>query len=116
MSGKNGATPIVVEDYALTLAQERLVVDAQVAVHLLLRRAGLTRSDLAKLLGARELNVDRMLSGNAHNLTLRSLARIFHVLGTRCRVVYDADMRSTEAAEAAKGNAVASAADFEPVT
>lgn len=78
------------EDYELVLAQERLVVDVQVAIQQLLVKRGLRQSDLADLLGVSAARVSQMFGDEARNLTLRTLGRIFHVLGTRC-VVREAD-------------------------
>ena len=78
------------EDYELVLAQERLVVDVQVAIQQLLQKRGLRQGDLAELLGVSAARVSQMFGDEARNLTLRTLGRIFHVLGTRC-VVAEAD-------------------------
>ncbi len=78
------------DDYELILAQERLVVDVQVAIQQLLVKRGLRQGDLAALLGVSPARVSQMFGDEARNLTLRTLGRIFHVLGTRC-VVREAD-------------------------
>ena len=87
------------EDYELILAQERLVVDVQVAIQQLLQRRGLRQGDLAGLLGVSPARVSQMFGDEARNLTLRSLGRIFHVLGTRC-IVREADDDAAETVEA----------------
>lgn len=99
MSGKSktsGGLPAA-DEYALALAQERIVVEAQVAIHRLLRKAGLKQSDLAGLLGVSEARVSQLFGDNARNLTLRTLARVFHVLGSRCRVVDAAELTQAPA-------------------
>lgn len=75
------------DDYALLLAEERLIIEAQVTIQRLLERAGKSQGELAQLLGVSEARVSRMFDANARDLTLRDLARAFHVLGSRCRFV-----------------------------
>lgn len=75
------------DDYALLLAEERLIIEAQVTIQRLLDRAGKNQGELAQLLGMSEARVSRMFSANSRDLTLRNLARAFHVLGSRCRFV-----------------------------
>lgn len=78
------AGDVSVEEYAAIEAEERLVYEAQKAIRNLLKHKGMKAADLARLLGVSEARVSQMLGGEARNLTLRTLARIFHTLGSRC--------------------------------
>jgi transcriptional regulator with XRE-family HTH domain len=62
------------------LVQERLLLEASEAVCRALADRGVTRGDLAKLLGVRASEVTQRLSGG-RNLTLRTLAEMLDALG-----------------------------------
>lgn len=69
------------DEFGRAYAQERLIVDAAELISQLMEERGLSRADLARLLGYRSrAAVTRILSGRT-NLTLRSLGEILHVLG-----------------------------------
>ncbi len=70
-------------------AEETLIADVQVAVHNLMLDRSLSRADLARALGVSQARVAQMFSDSAPNLTLRTLARVFRVLGQECRVTCD---------------------------
>jgi transcriptional regulator with XRE-family HTH domain len=99
------ASEVSPKEFEAIEAEERLVYEAQKAVRNLLKRKALKAADLATLLGVSEARVSQMLAGNGTNLTLRSLARIFHKLGTRCV------LSSEESDEAAAQHAPAVVAD-----
>jgi transcriptional regulator with XRE-family HTH domain len=73
----------------MIFAEEALVVDVQAAIHTLMLDRGLSRADLARSLGVSQARVSQMFSDNANNLTLRTIARIFRVLGQKCRITCD---------------------------
>jgi transcriptional regulator with XRE-family HTH domain len=73
----------------MIFAEEALVVDVQVAIHTLMLDRGLSRADLARALGVSQARVSQMFSDDANNLTLRTIARIFRVLGQKCRITCD---------------------------
>lgn len=60
--------------------QERLILDATNILHRLLRRKGINKAQLAKLLGRSPAYVTQALNGN-RNLTLRTLADFASVMG-----------------------------------
>ena len=91
------AGEVSVEEYAAIEAEERLVYEVQKAVRGLLKRKGVKAAELARLLGVSEARVNQMLGGEAKNLTLRTLARIHHVLGSRCACWLRMRPRSSEA-------------------
>lgn len=62
------------------LAEERLVLAAAEAVDEALLISGTNRQQLAELLNVKPSEISQRLSGR-RNLTLRSLARMLHVLG-----------------------------------
>ena len=70
-------------------AEEELIVDVQVAIHSLMLDRGLSRADLARELGVSQARVSQMFSDDAKNLTLRTVAKIFRVLGQECRITCD---------------------------
>jgi transcriptional regulator with XRE-family HTH domain len=69
-------------DSEAVLAEERLLLSATEAVEEAMVRAGKNRQQLAELLNVRPTEVSQRLSGR-RNLTLRTLARMLHVLGMR---------------------------------
>ncbi|MGV9677221.1 helix-turn-helix domain-containing protein [Nocardia sp. NPDC003482] len=62
------------------VAEERLVLAATEMVHEALEATNTTKRQLADMLGVRPTEISQRLSGR-RNLTLRSLARMMHVLG-----------------------------------
>jgi transcriptional regulator with XRE-family HTH domain len=63
------------------LAEERLLYMAQTAIQRQLNRQGLKYRDLARRLDVSEARVSQLLGDEALNLTIRTLARVFHKLG-----------------------------------
>jgi len=70
-------------------AEEALIADVQFVIHNLMQDRSLSRADLARELGVSQARVTQMFSDSAKNLTLRTLARVFRVLGQECRVTCD---------------------------
>jgi transcriptional regulator with XRE-family HTH domain len=62
-------------------AEEAFVVDVQCSLHAALKKSKLRQKDLAAMLGVSEARVSQMFSDEAPNLTLRTVAAAFHVLG-----------------------------------
>lgn len=65
------------------LAQERLLFMAQVEMQRLLNEKGLKYKDLSKRLGVSEARVSQIFGDDAGNLTIRTIARVFHQLGEK---------------------------------
>ena len=63
-------------------AIEELLAETQYCIQCVMGRMEVNRSELAKRLGCSPANVTQMLSENS-NLTLESIARIFHALGDK---------------------------------
>lgn len=71
----------VEKDYDLLLAEESLILDAQMTVQRILNEKGITQAELARRLGVGESYISQMLSDSARNLTLRTVARVMTALG-----------------------------------
>jgi plasmid maintenance system antidote protein VapI len=67
----------------LVFAVEELLADVQLAIQESMLELGVSRSDLAKRLGCSPANVTQLLSEEA-NLTVQTVARIFHALNMAC--------------------------------
>jgi plasmid maintenance system antidote protein VapI len=67
------------------LAEERLVLSATEMVYEAMERAGVNKQELAEMLDVQPSEVSQRLSGR-RNLTLRTLARMLHVLGKRAEL------------------------------
>ena len=70
-------------------AEEEFIVDVQYAIQKLLNESGVSYAHLAKKLGVSAARVSQMFGDEAHNLTLRTVARIFHVLNDKCVISSD---------------------------
>lgn len=73
------------DEFELLVAEEELIADAQMYIHLLMKRNGVSQSDLARALGISKAAVSQMLGPDA-NLTLRRLARVAAILGEHVTV------------------------------
>lgn len=65
------------------LAEERFLLMAQTEMQRLLNDKELRYRDLSKRLGVSEARVSQMFGDDAANLTLRTIARVFHKLDQR---------------------------------
>lgn len=65
------------------LAEERLLLMAQTAIQRQLDSRGMRYRDLARLLEVSEARVSQMLGDDALNLTIRTIAKVFHRLGEK---------------------------------
>ena len=70
-----------VQNYDLLLAEEALILDAQIAIQRLLNERGMAQVELARRMGVTESYVSQMLGASARNLTLRTVARVMTALG-----------------------------------
>lgn len=68
-------------EFASGLAEERFLVATQTEMQRLLNDRGLKHAHLAKRLGVSEARVSQMFGDDASNLTIRSIAKVFHQLG-----------------------------------
>ena len=68
--------------------QERMILWATDKIAEAMEEAGISRSELAELLGTSRANITNLLSGG-RNMTLRTLADVACVLGQRVEVVFE---------------------------
>ena len=78
-------------------AEEDFVVEAQIFLHQIMEKKGLTRADLARAMGVSRARVTQIFSDDCKNFTVRLLARAAHALGEvpelSCKVS-DRDIRA----------------------
>ena len=65
----------------LHMAEEEFLLSVQTILQKLLNDRDLRYRDLAKRLGVTEARVSQMFGDTAANLTIRSIARVFHLMG-----------------------------------
>ena len=70
-------------DRETRMAEERFLLMAQVEMQRLLNDQGLKYKDLALRLEVSEARISQMFGDDANNLTIRSIAKIFHKLGEK---------------------------------
>lgn len=63
------------------LAEDRFLLSVQSTIQKLLNDRGIRYRDLAKRMGVSEARVSQMFGDTATNLTIRSIAKILHLLG-----------------------------------
>ena len=73
------------EQERLIFATEDLRADVQLTIQEVMLAKGITRSDLAKLLGCSPANVSQLLAEDG-NPTIETIARVFHALGDSCKI------------------------------
>jgi DNA-binding Xre family transcriptional regulator len=67
----------------MRLAEARFVLMAQVEMQRLLSEKGLKYKDLSSRLGVSEARISQMFGDDANNLTVRTIAKVFHQLGEK---------------------------------
>jgi transcriptional regulator with XRE-family HTH domain len=73
------------EREAALFAQENLRVDVQHRLQTVMNHLGVSQSELASRLGTSEAWVSQLF-GSRMNMTVRTMARVFHALGDECVV------------------------------
>ena len=83
--------PTTAEDraYELLLAEEELILQAQMTIQRALNQRGLTQKELAERLGVGESYISQMMGSSARNLTLRTIARVLKALDAAARIALD---------------------------
>lgn len=79
-TAKINSAEAATQAYELLLAEETLILDAQIAIQRVLNEKGISQAELARKLGRGESYVSQLLGDSARNLTLRTIARIMHTL------------------------------------
>lgn len=75
--------------YGVLLAEEELILHAQMLIQRVLNDSGITQKTLADRLGVGESYVSQMLGLSARNLTLRTIARVMKALDVKATLVLD---------------------------
>lgn len=78
MAKIHGLHELEIEDQ---LAEERFLLLVQMQIRRLLKAKQLKYRDLSKRIGVSEARISQMLGDDPTNLTIRSVARIYHQLG-----------------------------------
>lgn len=74
------------KSYEFLLAEEELILDAQITIQRILNEKDICQAELARVLGVSESYISQMLSDSARNLTLRTVARVMHALGEKAHL------------------------------
>jgi DNA-binding Xre family transcriptional regulator len=74
------------------LVEERFLLMAQVEMQRLLNDKGLKYRDLSKRLAVSEARVSQMFGDDANNLTIRTIAKVFHQLGEKPLIMAAAEL------------------------
>lgn len=85
--------------YELLLAEEELILHAQMLIQRVLNDSGISQKKLADRLGVGESYVSQMLGTSARNLTLRTIARVMKALDVKATLVLDEYVEPTQTAE-----------------
>ena len=87
MTRKRNAKPASEEAiFDQLLTEEDLILEVQMMIQRELRERGVSQKQLADLLGRGESFVSQMLGLSPRNLTLRTIARVMHALGTKAEI------------------------------
>ena len=79
-AGKGSAEGMAISEIQ---AEEEFIVEVQYAIQKVLNDHGINYAQLAGKLGISKARVSQMFGDEASNLTLRTVARIFNVIGDR---------------------------------
>ncbi|MYL98917.1 XRE family transcriptional regulator [Novosphingobium sp. FGD1] len=87
---KNSAKIMLGGDkYELLVAEEELILHAQMLIQRVLKARKLSQKQLAERLGVGESYISQMLGCSARNLTLRTVARVLKVLDASAILTLD---------------------------
>jgi transcriptional regulator with XRE-family HTH domain len=92
--------PVDDSAYELLVAEEELILHAQMLIQRVLNERGISQKRLAEKLGVGESYVSQMLGTSARNLTLRTIARVMKALNVKATLVLDDYVETTIAASA----------------
>ncbi len=79
-------TTNILSDWAIIQAEEGFMYEAQYAIALLMKEKGVSQAGLARALGKTPSYISQMLNDDGRNLTTRTIARIFAILGEEVNV------------------------------
>ncbi|HEX8626467.1 MAG TPA: helix-turn-helix transcriptional regulator [Allosphingosinicella sp.] len=89
MTDNHSSKPIDDHAYEQLVAEEELILHAQMLIQRVLNDRKITQKHLAAKLGVGESYVSQMLGGSARNLTLRTIARVMKALDVKATIVLD---------------------------
>ncbi len=89
MTNSHSSKPINDHAYEQLVAEEELILHAQMLIQRVLNDREITQKHLAEKLGVGESYVSQMLGGSARNLTLRTIARVMKALDVKAAIVLD---------------------------
>lgn len=69
-------------EYELLVAEETLVAEAQMLLHMMMKEKGVSQAQLARMLGVSRAHVSQLFSLEPKNLSLKKVARIASILGS----------------------------------
>lgn len=101
---KNYSKPIDDSAYEQLLAEEELILHAQMLIQRVLNETGVSQKTLAERLGVGESYVSQMLGNSARNLTLRTIARVLKALGVKATLVLDDHVEAVATASSTSGD------------
>ena len=76
-------------EFQLLVAEEELILHAQMAIEGMLKERGMNQKQLAEKLGRSESYVSQMLGLTPRNLTLRTIARVMMALDAKATLMPD---------------------------
>lgn len=100
MSKNRTDKPLDDSAYELLVAEEELILHAQMLIQRVLNERGISQKRLAEKLGVGESYVSQMLGTSARNLTLRTIARVMKALDVKATLVLDDYVEAAVAASA----------------
>lgn len=109
MSNTRTDKPLDDSAYELLVAEEELILHAQMLIQRVLNERGISQKRLAEKLGVGESYVSQMLGTSARNLTLRTIARVMKALDVKATLVLDDYVETVVAASANDDEAKAKA-------
>lgn len=90
-------------NYEMMVAEEELILHAQMLIKRAMRERGISQKALAERLGVGASYISQMLGSSARNLTLRTIARVMYVLEQKATVVID-EYETQETAKSASSS------------
>jgi len=76
----------MISETEMVIAEDNLIADVQFAIHNLIELKKISRAELARRIGVSEARISQIFEDEPQNLTLRTIAQIFHAVGEEARV------------------------------
>lgn len=89
MTKNISSKPIDARAYETLVAEEEMILHAQMLIQRVLNDRRISQKALAERLGVGESYVSQMLGTSARNLTLRTIARVMEALDVKATLVLD---------------------------